>query len=107
VSRQKQLSVVFVVANVQKQEVIGAGLAPASSTTMFQTLEPRTRRVLGGWTSRCGSVTLGGLTVHRTVIQYPRAASLPYPLKKEKPVLSTGFLERIMSLVNKTLEKRF
>ena len=38
VSRQKQLSVVFVVANAQKQGVIGARLVLASSTTMFQVL---------------------------------------------------------------------
>ena len=38
VSRQKQLSVVFVVANAQKQGVIGARLVLASSTTMFQEL---------------------------------------------------------------------
>ena len=38
VSRQKQLSVVFVVANAQKQGVIGARLVLASSATMFQEL---------------------------------------------------------------------
>ena len=35
-SRRKQLSVVSVVANVQKQGVMGVRLVLASSTTMFQ-----------------------------------------------------------------------
>ena len=47
VSRQKQLSVVFGVANAQKQEVIEARLVLASSTTMFQALEPENPK--GSW----------------------------------------------------------
>jgi len=38
VSRQKRLIIVFVVANAQKQGVMGARLALASRTTMFQEL---------------------------------------------------------------------
>ena len=38
VSRQKQLSVVFGIANAQKQGVMGVRPALASSTTMFQEL---------------------------------------------------------------------
>ena len=40
VSRQKQLNVVFDVANAQKQGVMGVRLALASSTTMFQESAP-------------------------------------------------------------------
>ena len=39
VSRQKRLIIVFVVANAQKQGVMGARLVLASRTTMFQELE--------------------------------------------------------------------
>ena len=35
------------------------------------------------------------------------AGGRPSTAQKEKPVVTTGFLERIMSLVKKTLEKRF
>ena len=41
VSSQKQLSVVFGVANAQKQGVMGVRPVLASSTTMFQELEQR------------------------------------------------------------------
>ena len=47
VSRQKQLSVVFVIANAIKQGVIRARLVLALSTTMFQALEPENPK--GSW----------------------------------------------------------
>ena len=46
VSRQKQLSVVFVVANAQKQGVIGVRPALAISTTMFQELVQSAKLIL-------------------------------------------------------------
>ena len=47
VSRQKRLSIVFDVANAQKQQVMTARPVLAVSTTMFQALEPENRH--GSW----------------------------------------------------------
>ena len=82
-SRQKQLITVFDVANAKKQGIIGAMLDLASSMTMFQALEPE--KPAASW-----------------------RVYAPCPFKtKSRPFGLLFLLERIMSLVKKTLAKRF